>query len=311
MPPDPSAPVSREGVLYALLAYFVWGFAAIYWKWTAEFPPAELLAYRVIASASVGALLVASTRSWRAVRAASSTKRSAASITIAALLLGINWLVFIYAVQTDRILATSLGYYINPLVSVVLGLVFLRERLHPMQWIAVVLASLGVIIQAIWLGGIPWIALVLALTFGLYGLVRKTAPAEPLAGFLLETSVLVPVSLGFLAWIGASGEAVLPDQSLKTWGIVAGSGLVTAVPLLAFASAARRLPLSLVGMFQYIAPTLSFGVAVALYDEPLGTGPLISFICVWIALAIFAHDSWKRVSEIAPSPQSAKHASPT
>lgn len=307
MPPRHTEPLSREGVAYALLAYFVWGFAAIYWKWTSAFPSTEILAYRVLASMAIGWLLVVATGGLAQVRATIRSRRALGAIVAASLLIGTNWLVFIYAVQTDRILATSLGYYINPLVNVLFGLVLLGERLSRAQTIAVALAATGVAIQTAMLGTLPWISLVLAVSFGLYGLVRKTAPAEPLTGYALETLTLSPLALLFLAALSVAGDARIPQQGPMTWLLVAASGLLTAVPLLAFASAARRLPLSTLGMFQYLAPTLSFGVAVALYDEPLELGHAFSFGFVWLALAIFAWDA-SQAGEAAAPPDSEAQA---
>jgi chloramphenicol-sensitive protein RarD len=217
--------------------------------------------------------------------------RAAAAVAAAAALIATNWLVFIYAVQTDRILATSLGYYINPLVNVLVGMLVLRERLSRAQGIAVALAGAGVAFQTWQLGTLPWISLVLAASFGLYGFVRKVAPAPPLAGFCLETVMLAPVAAIALAWLGARGEAVIPSAGLGSIVLVAGSGLLTAAPLLAFASAAKRLPLSTLGFFQYLAPSIAFGLAVLLYDEPLTTAHVVGFGCVWSALALVMWDS--------------------
>lgn len=284
-------PLSREGVAYALLAYGVWGFAAIYWKWTAAFPSTELLAYRVLASMGVALILVAATGAHGKVREALATRRSILAVLTASVFIGVNWLVFIYAVQTDRILATSLGYYINPLVNVLFGMALLGERLTRPQGIAVGLAASGVAIQTFMMGSLPWISLVLASSFGMYGLVRKTAPVEPLAGYTLETLTLAPAALVFLGWLATQGASTIPEQEPAVWALVAASGLITAVPLLAFASAARRLPLSTLGMFQYIAPTIAFGIAVKIYGEPFTAGHAVSFGCVWLALGIFAWDS--------------------
>jgi chloramphenicol-sensitive protein RarD len=276
---------------YALLAYSVWGFAAIYWKWTSAFPATELLAYRVLAAMSIALALVAATGAGGMVRQALATRHSIQMVLAASGLIAVNWLVFIYAVQTDRILATSLGYYINPLVSVLFGMLLLGERLTRPQGIAVALAASGVAIQTLMLGSLPWISLVLATSFGLYGLVRKTAPVEPLAGYALETLTLAPPALALLAWIGLRDQATIPQQEPAIWLLVAASGLITAVPLLSFASAARRLPLSTLGMLQYIAPTIAFVIAVVGYGEPVALGNAVSFGCVWLALAIFAWDS--------------------
>ncbi|MGH0030616.1 MAG: EamA family transporter RarD [Myxococcota bacterium] len=282
------------GVGHALIAYGVWGFAPIYWKVTAAFPSSELLAYRVLASLAVAVLLIGATRGLPDVVRVLRSGRAAAAVVLASLLIAVNWLTFIYAVQTDRIVATSLGYYINPLVNVLFGLVLLRERLTRAQGIAVGLAAAGVAWQAFQLGELPWISLVLATSFGLYGLVRKLAPAAPLAGYALETLTLAPLALLYLAWLGWRGVATVGDAGPGMQAVVAASGLITATPLVAFASAAKRLPLSTLGMFQYIAPTLALGLAVVFYGEPFTASHAVGFGCVWAALALYAWDGWQR-----------------
>jgi chloramphenicol-sensitive protein RarD len=285
------------GALYALLAYGIWGVAPIYWKATRFVPPAELLAYRVLWSFAVALLLIVALRSagdlWRALR----SPRSAAAAVLAGLLLAANWLTFIWAVQNDRILATSLGYYINPLVNVLFGLLLLRERLTRAQSLAVLLAAAGVALETLALGELPWIALVLAGSFGLYGLVRKLGPAAPLTGFAIETLTLAPLAAGYLAWVDAS--ALPPDAGAQL--LIAGAGPLTAAPLLAFASAAKRLPLSLLGMFQYVAPSIALVIAVALYGEPFTRAHIASFGCVWLALGLTMWDSLQRAPRVAPA----------
>ena len=290
MSEHPTRP-NAQGVSHALLAYGIWGFAPVYWKVTAAFPARELLAYRVLASFTVALLLVAGMRAWRDVWAVLRMPRAAAAVAVSALLIAINWLVFIHAVQTDRILATSLGYYINPLVNVLLGMVVLRERLNRPQGIAVALAATGVLFQTWQLGELPWISLVLAGSFGFYGFVRKTAPAPPLAGFCLETAMLSPVAFAALLWLAARGESEVPAAGVGAGLLVAGSGLLTAAPLLAFASAAKRLPLSTLGLFQYLAPTITFGLAVVFYGELFTLAHMVSLGSVWLALVLVMWDS--------------------
>ena len=230
--------------------------------------------------------------------------RAAAAVVLSALLIAVNWLTFIYAVQTDRILATSLGYYINPHANVVLGLAVLRERLTRAQGIAVAIAACGVAYQTWQIGEVPWISLVLATSFGLYGLVRKLAPATPLAGFCLEVLTLSPAALFFLGWLALRGDAVIHAASAGMLLLIFGSGLLTAAPLVAFASAANRLPLSSLGMFQYIAPTLALLLAVTFYGEPFTRGHAVGFGCVWTALALFLWDGFQRgplpTADVAP-----------
>ena len=293
------------GALYALIAYGIWGIAPIYWKETRVVPPAELLAYRVLASFGVALLLIAALRGGGELVRALRAPRSAAVAALAGLLLAANWLTFIWAVQNDRILATSLGYYINPLVNVLFGLLLLRERLTRAQTLAVGLAALGVALETLALGELPWIALVLAGTFGLYGLVRKLGPAAPVTGFAIEMLTLAPLALVYLFQIDAQGEAHVPSHRTGMQWLIAGSGPLTAAPLLAFASAAKRLPLSLLGMFQYIAPSLALVVAVTLYGEPFTRAHVASFGCVWLALGLTMWDSLQRAPRLAVPPSEA------
>jgi chloramphenicol-sensitive protein RarD len=298
LPRSASAGDRGAGALYALTAYGIWGFAPIYWVETRRFPAPELLAWRVLASLGTALLFVAMLRSWREFGAALRSSRSAGSAILAGLLLGLNWGIFIFAVQQGRILETSLGYYINPLVNVLLGLLILGERLSRAQTLAVLLATLGVAIQAIGQGTPPWIALALAGSFGVYGLVRKLGPAAPLVGFAIEALTLAPLAGVYLLHLSARGDAAVPGASPGMQWLVAGSGPLTALPLLAFASAARRLPLSSLGMFQYLAPTLSFLLAIGVYGEPFTRNHALCFACVWLALALYFWDSLQRAPQL-------------
>jgi chloramphenicol-sensitive protein RarD len=286
------------GALYAVLAYGVWGFAPIYWKALQPFPAPELLAYRVIASLGVAVLMLFALGAWRELGAALRSFRSAACGVAAGLLLGLNWLVFIWAVQNGRILATSLGYYINPLVNVLLGLLILRERLSRVQALAVGIAAVGVAMQTAEQGELPWVSLVLATSFGLYGLVRKIGPATPLIGFGIETLTLGPLAAAYIGHLDGRA-ATVPGASGGMQLLVASSGLITALPLLAFANAAKRLPLSTLGLFQYLAPTLTFLLAVAVYGEPFTRGRAVSFACVWVALALGMWETLTRAPRVA------------
>lgn len=302
----PHRPLDATGVAHALIAYGVWGFAPIYWKVTAAFPPSELLAYRVVSSLAVAVVLTLVARVVHDLRAVLRSARATAAVALACLLLATNWLVFIHAVQTDRILETSLGYYINPLVNVVFGLGLLGERLTRAQGIAVGVAASGVAFQTWQQGELPWISLVLAVSFALYGLVRKLAPARPLAGFGLEMLLMAPIALGYLWLLDARGESSVTHASVGMGLLVAASGLITAAPLLAFASAANRLPLSSLGMFQFLAPTLAFLIAVLAYGEPFTPGHAVSFGSVWLALALFSWDALQRT----PRPPDVAAAAP-
>ena len=279
---------ATRGSLLAVAAYGLWGFAPIYWKQLRALPAGELLAHRVLGSLAIGLLLVAATRRWRELAGVLRSRRRVLPIVASSLLIALNWLIFIEAVNTGHVLATSLGYFLNPLVSVLLGVVFLGERLTHGQIVAVAIGAAGVVYWAVDLGEPPWVALTLAASFGLYGLVRKLAAVGPLEGLTLETGLLMPVALAYLAQRAAQGVLTLPQEDLGLTAFLAGAGVITAAPLLCFTSAARLLPLSALGFFQYLAPSISFLIAVGLYREPFGRAQAIAFACVWAALAVFS-----------------------
>ena len=267
----------------------MWGLVPAYWKTLVEIPAAEVTAWRALWAAVLGWALVAATGNAGAVRAALVNPRLLGPILLSASLLAVNWFVFIYAVETGRVSHTSLGYYVNPLVSVALGRFVLRESLRPAQKGAVAIAAAGVAWWTVSLGGLPWIAAALALSFALYGLVRKLVPVPSLVGFGLEMSLLVPLALIGLA---TRPELALADAGPARHAWVALSGVVTAAPLVCFASAARRLPLVVLGLFQYLAPSLTLTLAVLVYGEPFARDHAVSFGCVALALVLFSVDSF-------------------
>jgi chloramphenicol-sensitive protein RarD len=275
-------------MLLAVSAYGLWGFAPAYWKLLHAAPSSELLAHRVLWSLAVGALLILATRRGGELANVLRSHRHALPILASSLLIGANWLIFLEAVNSGRVLATALGYFLNPLVSVLLGVAFLGERLTRGQLLAVAIGAAGVTLWAVELGEAPWIALSLAGSFGLYGLVRKVAAVGPVVGFALETAILAPAALAYLAWLASHDAVAMAGQGASVQALVAGAGLVTAGPLLCFTAAARRLPLSTLGFLQYLAPSISFLLAVAVYDEPFGRAQALAFSCVWLALAIFS-----------------------
>jgi chloramphenicol-sensitive protein RarD len=287
-PPREDAPTPGAGVGFALAANTIWGLVPAYWKTLADVPAHELTAWRALWAAGVGLLLLIATRRTRELGAAFRERRLALPIVLSGALIAVNWLVFIHAVGTDRVSHTSLGYYVNPLVSVALGFLVLRERLRPAQWAAVAVAATGVVWWTLRLGGLPWIAAALAASFALYGLVRKLVPVAPLVGFALEMLYLAPLAA---AWLATRPSLVLADADLARHAWVAVSGVVTAAPLVCFAAAARRLPLAVLGIFQYIAPSLALLLAVAAYGEAFTRHHAISFGCVAAALTIFTTDS--------------------
>jgi chloramphenicol-sensitive protein RarD len=282
-----AAPVNL-GLFYALGAYVIWGFIAVYFRAVAEVPPVTILCHRIVWSAVFTAIVVSCTGEWQPIRVAIADKRNLRLLSAGALLMAANWLIFIYAIATKQLLQASLGYFINPLFSVALGMLFLHERLRGWQRVAVCTASLAVVNIA-WRGhGFPWIAVSLAGSFGFYGLVRKKVNINSLHGLLIESATLLP--LAFLGWV------LLPSTSLSggTLGLLSLSGVITAVPLLFFGAALRRLKLSTMGFLQYVGPTLQFLVAVVLFGEPLDRSKLGSFALCWLAIAIYVADSVRR-----------------
>lgn len=290
----PTRGSSAAGAGYALLAYTSWGVIPIYWKWLAAIPPLELLAHRVAGTALFAALLLTLSGRWGEIAEILRHRRRLLALLASALLIAVNWLVFIWAVQQGRIMATSLGYYLNPLANVAIGVVLLRERLARLQIVAVALAALGVSYFTWAAGGLPWISLVLALSFALYGLIRKTVAAGSLAGLAVETALLAPAALAGIATLEARGAGALGNAGRIGAPVVAAllaAGVVTALPLLWFASAARRLQLATVGLFQYIAPSLALVIAVGLYGEPFTGAHAVAFGCIWLALALYSFES--------------------
>lgn len=286
---------ATSGALFALVAYLIWGLVPVYWKWVDAVPAGELLAHRVLWSALLGVLLVAATRNGNALMRVFRTPALLPRILFTALLIGVNWLTFVWAVLHDQIVATSLGYYITPLVHVSLGVLVLKERLRPLQAGAIALATVGIAQLAIAVGSLPWVTLVLAFSFGFYGLLRKMAPIEPIVGFAVETISLLAIALPYLAWLAAQGTARVPTGDIGFDLVITASGLITAAPLITFNAAARRLNLTTLGFFQYIAPSISFVVAITLYDEPFGRRDAITFGCVWAALLLYSVDSLRAV----------------
>jgi chloramphenicol-sensitive protein RarD len=279
----------------AIGAYAIWGLFPLYWRMLESVPAVQLVAHRIVWSFALLALVLIVARQWRAFRAEAAHWRIIRIYFMAGVLLSVNWGVYVWAVNAGFVVESSLGYFINPLVSVLLGVVILRERLRRGQWIAVGLAAAGVLYLTVLYGAPPWIALILAFSFGLYGLVKKTAPLGALHGLSLETGLLFAPMLLYLSVTEANGQGAFLHSVGVTTLLVVGTGLVTVVPLLMFAAAVRQIPLSLVGILQYIAPTLQFLIGVVIFQEPFAPTQLIGFGLVWLALIIFTSESlWTR-----------------
>lgn len=285
---------TTAGILYGLAAYLWWGLCPVYFKSVAHVPALEVLAHRVVWSLLLLAVLLGRRGDLTATLQQARQGRLMLTLTVSAVLVGLNWFVFIWAVANGHLLEASLGYFINPLVNVLLGMVVLRERLRPLQWTSIALATAGVAVMAVKLGGLPVISLVLAFSFAVYGLLRKTAPIGGMAGLMLETAVLAPVALAALWWWQRGGVLVFGHLDRATDLLLVLAGAVTALPLVWFANAARRLRYSTVGFLQYVAPSGQFLLAVFAYAEPFARTRLLAFVLIWIALAVFSADLWRQ-----------------
>ena len=289
---DADETLSPSGMGFATACYLAWGLVPIYWKAISAIPSDEALIPRILWTLGlvIGAAVITGKRD----ELRPADPREWGWSLLAALLLSTNWLIFIYAVQSGRIVATSLGYYINPLMSILLGLLVLGERLNRAQAFAVGAAALGVATLTIRAGGLPWVSLALASSFALYGLIHKARPQPPLGGLAREMIVLAPLTLMAIAALFTKDHSPLLEASLGDHAYLSLSGLVTAVPLLLFHASTRRLPLAAVGMFQYIAPTITLALATFVYGEAFTPAHAMGFGCVWIGLVIFTFDSVRR-----------------
>lgn len=277
----------NKGILKGVLAYTLWGFFPLYWKLLHQVPALQVIGHRIVWSFLLLVVILFFTGQWTSFHDSASNPKTISIYSVAAVLLTINWLVYVWGVNTGFIVETSLGYFINPLISVLLGVLFLHERLRTTQWIPIAIAAAGVGYLTAVYGRLPWIALTLAVSFGFYGLVKKLAPLGSLHGLTLETGIVFPVALAYLIVVGLRGDGDFITQGALTTVLLIGAGPVTTIPLLLFASAARQIPLSIVGLLQYIAPTLQFLIGVFIYREPFDRSLLIGFCIVWIALIIF------------------------
>jgi chloramphenicol-sensitive protein RarD len=279
----------NKGLLYAAIAYLTWGLLPIYWKSLHELPPLEIMAHRVVWSLVFVSIVLTVRRQWRWIGAIS--RQTLLTFVAISVLISVNWFVYIWAVNAGFVVETSLGYFINPLVNVSLGALFLGERLRRLQWMAIGLAATGVLYLTLSYGSLPWIALTLAFTFGFYGLLKKTAKLNSVEGLTLEMALIFPVALLYLAYLGVTDQAAFPKVGLGIESLMVGAGVITAIPLLAFASAARRITMTALGLMQYVAPTMQFSLGVFLYHEPFSTAQLVGFSLIWLALAAYTAES--------------------
>ncbi|MGR5238303.1 EamA family transporter RarD [Vibrio alfacsensis] len=281
---------AKQGVLLAIGAYSMWGIAPIYFKSIAQVSPLEILSHRVIWSFFLLAALLHFGRRWRSVYNVVKDKTKIIYLLFSSVLIGANWLIFIWAVNSNHMLDASLGYYINPLINVLLGMIFLGERLRRLQWFAVVLAACGVLVQLFVFGSVPVVAIALATSFGFYGLLRKKVSLDAQTGLFIETCLLLPAALVYLLFIASTPTSNMFDNPWQLNSLLIAAGVITTLPLLCFTGAATRLKLSTLGFFQYIGPSLMFLLAVLIYGEAFTTDKAITFAFIWGALVVFSVD---------------------
>ena len=289
------------GIGFGLIAYGIWGFFPLFFHQLAHVSPLDVLSNRALWACLFVGLLLTLRQRWGKVLAALKSPRQFAMLALAAYLVGSNWLIFLWAVGHQQVVASSLGYFLTPLINVLLGLVVLKERLNRLEWISVGLAVAAIANEVIALGSLPWISLALAATFGTYGLLRKQVPVDALSGLWLETLAMLPACGIYAIWQAGNGHLVYAAHDLTTSLLLLGSGILTALPLIAFAAATQRLDLATVGMLMYINPTMQFLTAVFVFDEPMQTARLVSFALIWAGLFVFSWSMWQKYRQ-APNP---------
>jgi len=294
-PPDRSPQRAGGGILLAVLAYGLWGFLPLYFLLLAPANALEIVAWRILLSLVFCAILLTVTRAWRHLFELLRDRRIALTLLLAGILILINWLVYVYATLTNEVVQAALGYFTNPIVTVLLGIFVLRERLRPLQWVAIGISTIAVLVIAIDYGAFPWIALALAFSFGFYGLVKKRVGTrvDALSGLTMETLWLAPIAIAQLIFVSVTTGLTIGTVSVGQTVAMLLAGIVTAVPLLLFAGAARRLPLTTMGLTQYLTPLLQFLIGVLVLHEAMPPARLIGFILVWIALAVLGIDGFR------------------
>ena len=281
------------GILFALAAYTMWGLFPLFFGLLRDVPTFEVLMHRMVWSLLVLVAVLLALRRWRWIGALVAAPGLVWRYVLSALLIAVNWFVYIWSVSHGHVVDASLGYFITPLFSVLLGRVALDERPRPAQWAAVALAAVGVVWLALQAGHVPWIGLVLAASFSAYGLAKKTAPLAALEGLALETALLFPLALAALAWLAWSGHSAFADGDARTRALLVASGPLTALPLLLFAAGARRIPMATLGLLQYVSPTLQLVIGVVVFGEAFGRAALIGYVAIWAALALYAAEGFR------------------
>ncbi len=290
----PEKNAHNNGVVYAAAAFVTWGIIPIFWKQMAYVPAIEIVMHRILWSLLFASAIIFALGKWPLLREALTTRKTLQALTLSALLIGMNWGLFIWAVNIGRIEETSLGYYINPLVNFALGTLLLGERLTRIQLVAVGLAVAGVLNQAIAVGVLPWVSITLAVSFGLYGVIRKHVAVESLVGLAVEAIILTPIALGYLIYLSMSGTGLFLVHDRWTDVMLVLAGPLTAIPLLFFAAGVRRIKLSTMGFLQYLAPSISLVLAVVMYNEPFTTAHAVTFGLIWLALALISWEALTR-----------------
>ncbi len=288
-----SSDQSKQGLIYGFTAYFIWGLAPVFFKLLQEIPTYEIIAHRIIWSLTLLIVIISVTRNWQGVMVIFTRPKTLMGLLLTSVLVCSNWTIFIWAINHDHILESSLGYFICPLTSIFLAVIFLKERFRPLQWLALVLAAAGVMIQLWVFGSLPTVALGLALTFSLYGFFRKKIGVDAMAGLFFETLILLPFAFAYLYFEGSSTSSVF-NNSMKLNMLLMTCGAITTIPLLFFNAAAIRIKLSVMGLLQYCGPIMTFLLAVFVYHEPMGMDKWVTFGFIWAGVALFVWDSIQR-----------------
>ncbi|TVY00393.1 EamA family transporter RarD [Cohnella terricola] len=289
----------RNGLLNAICAYIIWGLLPLYWKWFETVPAGEILSHRIVWSFVFVAGLITLQKRWKELKLVLKDRGTLLPLIASSILITVNWLVFIWAVNNGHVVETSLGYYLTPLINVALAIVFLREKPTGGQWLAIVLAGAGVVLITVDYGSFPWVSISLALSFGLYGLVKKRVKIDASLGLMTETAIVVPVALVFWSYLGVSHASTVWSLPVGSLALLLLSGVATALPLLLFAKAAKSLTLSLLGFVQYIGPTLTLILSVTVFKETVSHVMLISFALIWSALIVYAMASIRAARQLA------------
>jgi len=280
-------PEQRRGLLFGITAYGLWGVLPLYWTLLEPAGAVEIIAHRILWSMITMGLLVVVLRRTSQLRAILTHRRTLGLLVSAALVITVNWVVYVYGVNNEMVVETSLGYFINPLVTVLMGVLLLGERLRPLQWGAIGVASIAVVVLTIDYGRLPYVALVLAFSFGTYGLLKKTADVGAVESLAVETTVVAPLAAAYVAWLVATGDSSFGTEGASHAALLVSTGIITAIPLICFGAAAIRVPLTTLGLLQYLAPTLQLVLGVFVMDEAMPASRWVGFVLVWIALVIF------------------------